>query len=433
MKRHRGVTLRKLCGLAAAATLVATSLALAATKPGIVRTREGQTYIGELDESQPENVTVIRGEIKTPVPRNRIASVEYSADFEKSFRDRLGKLPPNDAAGRLKLAREAMDRRQLMLAREATAQAQEIDPNNADAKQLMDVIQGQIRLERMQHQPPSAAATAGTANEAAGVTTQPVSEKLLKSEQINAIRQAELRPDDVGVRIRFERDVKRRFMEYTSRTPAEINSMAVGDLVQAILKEGTPEMRRDVMILNDPPSMFQYRRHVQPFVLQNCATTGCHGTVKGQKFALVSPGDSDAAAYTNFYILQSYIKKVPNSGENIFGHGELRMIDRQAPEQSLLLQNGLPGAIAEHDHPDVAGFRPTYRALTDQRYLGVRNWIAESLVPVPPEYGFTFGSSPATQPDATQPATKPAMTRPATRPGMRPPPPRPLTPPPAPR
>jgi hypothetical protein len=435
MKR-RGVVVLLLCGLCAATALA---------KPGVVKTTDGQTYSGEIDESNPESITVTSSSnIPTAVPRNRIATIEYAEDFEKKFRDRLSKLPPKDVPGRLKLAREAYDNRQYVLARDVAEEARQIDPNNAEAADLVNSIQSQIRLER-QHQQQlqqqqAAAGAGGTGGADAGgevTTTQPMAERLLKPDQINAIRQAELRPDDAGVRIRFERDVKRRFMDYTGRTPQEINQMSINDLVQEIIKKGTPEMRRDVIIQNDPPAMMEFRRNVQPFVLNNCATSGCHGTINPAKFSLITPGDSDAAMYTNFYTLQNYKKQVANAADNVFSRGELRMIDRQGPAQSLLLQNGLPGAIAEFDHPEVPGFRAPYRGLNDPRYQLVLRWIGESLVPVPPDYGFTHGPSLATQPAAPAPAAAaatapagPPTPRPATRPAPQPPRPPTVAPPP---
>src|SRR5688572_13841975 len=124
MKRC-GVMVLLLCGLSAATVLA---------KPGVVKTKNGQTYSGEIDESNPETITVTTGsKIPTAVPRNSIASIEYAEDFEKKFRDRLSKLPPQDIPGRLKLAREAYENRQYTLARDAAEQARQIDPNNAEA------------------------------------------------------------------------------------------------------------------------------------------------------------------------------------------------------------------------------------------------------------------------------------------------------------
>lgn len=430
-RRRRGVVLSFLCGLCAA-TVVSTTNIFA--KPGVVKTHDGQTYAGEIDASNPESITVTTSSgIPTNIPRERVATMEYIEDFEKKFRDRLSKLGPQDIPGRLKLAREAYDKRQYVLAREAAEQARQIDPNNAEAAALVNSIQSQIRLERQQKlqqqqqqgvagDPAEGAGEAAAGGAGAGgevITTQPLAERLLKPDQINAIRQAELRPEDAGVRVRFERDVKRRFMDYRGLTPAEINQMSVNELVQRILKEGTPEMARDVTIQNDPPAMLEFRQRVQPFVLNNCATSGCHGTIQPAKFSLITPGDSDAAMYTNFYTLQNHVKKLETSGDNVFGRGELRVIDRQAPASSLLLQYGLPGAIAEFDHPEVPNYRPPYRGVNDARYQQVLRWIGETLIPVAPDYGFTHGPA-ATQP-APATATAPAVPQPATRPGARPP------------
>src|SRR5687767_1647604 len=141
---RRGVCVWLLCGLCAS---------IAFAKPGVVKTRDGQTYSGEIDESNPEQVTVTSSaNIPTAIPRDRVATIEYAEDFEKKFRDRLSKLPPNDVPGRLKLAREAYDNRQYTLARDVAEQARQIDPNNAEAADLVNSIQSQIRLERMQQQ-----------------------------------------------------------------------------------------------------------------------------------------------------------------------------------------------------------------------------------------------------------------------------------------
>src|SRR5687768_10763435 len=150
-----GVMVLLLCGLSAATVFA---------KPGMVKTRDGQTYSGEIDESNPETITVKSASgIPTAVPRNRIATIEYSEDFEKKFRDRLSKLPPQEIPGRLKLAREAYENRQYVLAREAAEQARQIDPNNAEAADLVNSIQSQIRLERMQQQQQQQGGPAGPA------------------------------------------------------------------------------------------------------------------------------------------------------------------------------------------------------------------------------------------------------------------------------
>jgi hypothetical protein len=183
-------------------------------------------------------------------------------------------------------------------------------------------------------------------------------------------------------------------------------------------------MKKDVQVLSDPPALFQYRRQVQPFLIANCATSGCHGGPNAQKFMLITPAESDAASYTNFYILQHYTKPLRASSNTIFGHGDLRMVDRQQPERSMLLQYALPGAIAEYDHPEVANYKPAVRGVNDPRYRQILDWIGKSLRPEDPQYGIDFPvpgmAGSTTQPASSAPTTQPALAAEPPVRGMRP-------------
>ena len=399
-------------------------------KPGVVKTSEGITYEGEIDEKDPNAVTVTVRGIPTTINRGHITSITYSnQNLQQSFPQRKQQLvAARNANGLIALAREAFDQREYLLAREAIEAALEIDPNNADAVALRETITGQIRLERNKPRPDEAAPPA--TREAAA--TQPATnQKTLGPVEINAIRQAEMNENDAGVRIRFERNVVKRFIDYTSTPPGDFYALNVMQQAQRILAKGPLEMRKDVIIQNDPPAMLQYRRLVQPFLVQNCATAGCHNGALKNKWNMVLPPDSEAATYTNFYLLQKYVKPLKQSGDTVFGTGDLKMIDRQRPEKSLMLQYTLPAAISEFDHPDAPNFRPPLHGLNDPRYRQLLDWVSKSLQQIEPDYGFEFGA-PATQP-ASQPATQPATVpaRPATRPlAPRPvaPPPRPVTP-----
>ena len=60
MNRRRGVMILLLCGLAAAVVTILSPAAVLG-KPGVIRTKDGQTYSGELDESSKEAITVKTG------------------------------------------------------------------------------------------------------------------------------------------------------------------------------------------------------------------------------------------------------------------------------------------------------------------------------------------------------------------------------------
>jgi hypothetical protein len=415
----RGIFVLLLFGLCA-------SVALA--KPGIVKLKNGQVFEGDVDDKDPDNVVVTSGKIKTSIERGRIDAITFPANFQDQYNERMAKLGPKDVAGRLALASDAFNAGQYALARDAAESARVIDPNNAEAARMLETAQAQMRLERAKQQGAAPALGTGAVpagRDAAGGRaapgTQPMGDKkLLGPAEINAIRQAELRPEDSGVRVRFERDVKKRFINYKALPPNALNSMSVNEQVQRIVTEGTPEMRRDVQILSDPPALFQYRRSIQPFVLANCATAGCHGGPASQTVSLITPGDSDAAAYTNFYILQKYTKPVKQTDDSVFGRGDLRLIDRQHPEQSLLLQYAMPGTIAESDHPDVTGYRAPVRGPADPKYRLLADWIGTALQPVEPDYGFEFQTPGSATKPATQPASAPAAPATATRPAVAP-------------
>lgn len=385
-------------------------------RPGVVKTTDGQTYEGEIDDKDPSVVEVTVRGIQNRIQRSRVASVEYADDFAKQFNDRLAKLAPTDVQGRLALAQEAFEQKQYVLAREAAVSAQTVDPNSADAASMLEIIRSQMRLEAAKNRPPEPVKPAGEAATQPGATQPTTGPKVLSAEQVNAMRQAELRPEDTSVRINIDADLKKRFATLTGMKPQEINAMKQPELAALILKQGTPEMRKDVKILSDPPSMMNFRTKVQPFVLQSCGTTGCHGTRSPQKFALVDPADTEAAAYTNFYILQKYIKQLPQSGNDVFGRGELRMIDRQSPADSMLLQYALPVATATYDHPEVRDYRAALRGLSDPRYKIISDWISKSLSPIDPDYGFEFTPSgpAATTQATTAPTTQAGTTNPAT-------------------
>jgi thioredoxin-like negative regulator of GroEL len=122
-------------------------------KPGVVKTRDGKTYDGEVNDSDPDTVVVTVRGIPTRIARNRIASIDYGgADYQKQFAEKMAKLGPNDVEGRLALAKDAFNQKQYPLARQAAESARMIDPNNADAVSMLDTIQSQMRLERARGQ-----------------------------------------------------------------------------------------------------------------------------------------------------------------------------------------------------------------------------------------------------------------------------------------
>lgn len=402
--------------------------AAAQAREGIVKTRDGRTIQGDVTQADNGDVSInVRGVVMN-LARADIESVEYPESFDTQYQQRLDALKANDAAGRLELARWAFDNQQYERAREAAQAAIDIDPNSADAVTMLETIRVQMRLEQNRQEPPPNADA--QPSDDGQITQEPedsadrsgsldgvrrVERNLLTADDINRIRQLELKPNDDAVRVRFANDVERRFASTSNQDPGRFRNLRPVQKAIQILDDNDPDFTRDVHIMSDPSAMMEFRRLVQPLALNGCATTGCHGSSAGGKFILYSPAESEDITYTNFYILQQYRKPAAQGQNSVFGAGEHRMIDRSNPQDSLLLQYGLPADIAQVDHPPVRGLKPIFRNLQDPRYQQVVRWMNESLKPVDPDYGIDYqppSAPPA--PATTEPApTEPAPTEPA--------------------
>jgi len=377
-------------------------------RPGTVKTREGASYTGDVSEDEDGKVVVKVHGIDMRVDRRDVASVVYTDDAQAEFKKRLAALGPKDVAGRLALATWAMEQQQYDLARQAAQSALDADPNSKEATDMLTMIRRQQEIERAGKtpaaQPPKAPGTNDPLlpDEPNGKTPgAAVERKTLSVDDINIIKQFELRSDETTVRATFTNDVRKRFVE-THPTPggslAQFSSLPMDRQVRNII-ENAPELRKDVRITSDPAAIVMYRQRVQPAILAGCATTSCHGGSQSGDFVLVVPADTDAATYTNFYILTQYARKIDKNAV-------VPMIDRTTPAKSLLLQYALPNdAGTEFHHPDVPGYRPLFRTAGDVRYKAITDWLNGALNPTAPDYGIKFTPPTGTSPDST---TKPA-------------------------
>jgi hypothetical protein len=405
--------------VAMAVVLVSATLVWAAGRPGVVRTKAGGVYEGSVEEKENIVTVNVRG-IITNIERENVTTITYG-DFESRFTEDYAKLKPDDAKGRIAMGRRAFDERRYDLAEKALRDAQQVDPNNAEAAELLRLTLSQKRLESGTpgaNDPGSTGQTPGTP----GTTANTSPWKTLDPDQINKIKQGELSRADDKTNFRFENNVLKRYhdsdpntgMNFTqfSRQPNYVKA-------QMIIRNGG-ELAKDVVVTSDPQSMLTFRREVMPIVLQGCATAACHGGANdsAKVFAMISPSPSVADAYTNYFVLHKYKKNVSEGViEGVFNATFAPMIDRLTPDQSLLLQYGLPEQNADRKHPVVRGYNGIFsRGRDDPKYRTVVNWIS-SLDKVEPDYKIDFklerrDPTPTTPPPATEPAPAPVEPAP---------------------
>lgn len=370
-------------------------------KPGTVTTRDGQRFEGDITEKSDSIVVNIRG-VSTVISRENVASLEYSDSFEKEFADRLSKLAANDVAGRIALARWAFDQKQYEKAGEACGLARDIDPNNREAYELQVLIRNQVRMEANKgNRPADTTSTPTNPNTAKASSNM----KTLTMGDVNMIRLQELSPAD-KVTIRFENDVRKRYVESANKNLAEFTRMRPVDQAIEIRDNGDGKLWTDIKVSGDPAGVAEFRKTTLPVMLNSCATIACHGTAGAGGVQFVSPATNDQDVYTNFYLLTQLGKSVGNDGDGFFsGSAERKMIERGQGERSILANYMLPRNLAEVPHPQVQGYEFVVRNRDDQRYKTMLHWMNESLRSPAPDYQISY-TIPKPKPASTQPAPK---------------------------
>ena len=372
-----------------AAVCAMAGLVFAAGRPGLVKTKNGTLYDGTIEEKEGGISVNVRG-IETVVPRDQVESITYG-DFKTRWTEAYDKLAADDAKGRVAAGRRAFDERMYDLAEKAARDAQTVDPNSAEAAELLRLTQTQRRLERN--------STANPDNGGPARPQQPAVKPagqwtLLTPEQINRVKQTEFKATDSKLRVNFKNNVRKKFYDASPNLDisyADFLKLPQAEQADRILRSGAPELAKDVEINNDPESILLFRRDVLPLVTQNCATSGCHGgpNAEASKFALVAPATDNASVYTNFYVLKMKSMPVETNGE-LGKPNRAAMIDRNRADDSLLIQYGLPETNATFKHPQVASFVPLFRnGPSDPRITPVRSFIA-ALNPIESDAGIDF-------------------------------------------
>ena len=418
---------RSLAALSAA-VLVGGSCSWLMARPGKVVTKQGQTFEGdvterkdkgEIDIVQPNGarVTLNANNVRQPIqydaapvpgdaPAPGTGPAPEPGSTQEVFQKRLAALGPRDVVGRITLARWAFERKEYDLAKQAASDAIQIDPRNQEARDLLLTIDAQRKLQSRtppqgQGQPgnrPAAPGGVAVAPEGAQGQGHPdqghaaggAMPRPRTADEVNLIRQREWSRNDRNVKVRFQNDVKKRYLARARDVrPADFNNMNAVEQGWKIVhdRNATDDMANDVRLTTDPLPLHEYKTIVQRAVLPGCAAAACHGGGPAGNFQLYPRADHDPEVYANFLNLSTYTR---SSGEGKESR-KAQMIDRDRPADSLLLQYALPQNLSDNPHPDVPGFKPMFRTLKDPKYDQFLRWISNDLAPLQRDYGIDLG------------------------------------------
>jgi len=331
----------------------------------------------------------------------RPAATRPAEDFQQEYRARFSALDARDVKGHYALAEWCREQGQYQLLLRQADFVLSLDPEHENAKLLR-----RIAVRELSRRPPAKGEPGRPGAEAA----EAADGEYLTPSQIQKLRFAEfLRPTEAVFRlldpqageddeeeeededddaredgprefmqVRFSPGVLHDFLDEMAGHPdfsgreARIRFMKLTPTqqLQLIRHHTGDKYARRIEIASDP-LVFKEFRKVQPVVMAGCATSACHGGPEAKGFRLrIGRPDTEANLYTNFMILNRVAKNKD------------RVINRTKPEDSLILEFGLPLRYAEKTHPvQIPELYP--RGYDDPRYQLVLKWIEMLTIPMP--------------------------------------------------
>lgn len=358
-------------------------------KPGVVITKDGNRFEGDVTERDDKVDIISRGTTVT-VKKVNVQTINYTQDLAEQYKQRLAQLPKNDLPDRIALAQDAMDNHLLDFAQEVLNEALTLDPNNVKAQEMLQRVQLQVHPRVAATEPAPATAPAAAGPPASGgppvVSNMAPPKRMVTAAEINRIRQLEWQGEQ-RVRVRVDPDVVKQFLSESGMSPADFNQLTPAQKGWTILTQGGKKYAKGVHILSDPAAIEEFRKKVQR-TISGCSATNCHGAEKGGNpagnFALF-PSDSEPATYSNFLILNTYAASINKV--------KYLMVNRDEPLRSLLLPFLLPPDLTDLPHPK-SGYRGALRGTSDPRYNAALTWIRDDLNPVTPNYDIDLSSDP---------------------------------------
>lgn len=368
---------------------VALAASVASAEEMEVTLSDGTVIVGEVTQVDDNTYQVVTAGGTMTVSADQVARIEARQTLAEQYQARKAELEPGDVQGLYQLAVWARDNGLLTQARDDLETVLELDPDNENASLMLRLVNQRIAREQEDDE-----------DDQPGPATRPGPQRtpLMSEEDIYRIRLAELRPSD-RVSVDLRNEVVDRFVDQMRGIgdfaqdgfEARFRRADRVDQVVYMLRHAPndPQMREDIRVLTDPEFMVTFRTRIWPLIEQNCASGTCHGGTEGAgdlKLLSLRIGDR-AVDYSNFYILDSY------------QGSQGRMIWRDQPRLSLLLQFGLPRDLARLQHPTE--IRPIFRNTRDPQYRLVEDWIRQLSYPPRPNYGVQYQPPGREEPQPT--------------------------------
>ncbi|MGC9454948.1 MAG: hypothetical protein ACP5HU_08785 [Phycisphaerae bacterium] len=348
----------------------------------VVTLKNGSAVRGVVTRTDGQYEVRLSSGIVVVFPVAEVESISDVVSVESSFQQRKSETDLEDPDERYKLAEWAYEREMYAEARQELEAVLELDADHERSQLLLRQVQARLEATTQ----PVEEAPSGDPRESGTVRVR--SDWLVDQEDIYRIRRAELREDDRVV-IKYRNDVIERFIERMEGV-AEFRQEQFSDTFRGWdaprqtrymldeLDDPQNALAQDILIESDPQFMVEFRSRIWPAIARQCASASCHGgdRVVGNLKLFNVVGHNERVLYTNFALLDGYVKD------------GARMIDRDRPEESLLLQYMLPRDQAERKHPEQ--LTPVFPSRQSAAYRRVEQWIDSLQGPPHPRYELQY-------------------------------------------
>jgi hypothetical protein len=215
--------------------------------------------------------------------------------------------------------------------------------------------------------------------------TSEAPKRMVTPEEINRIKMLEWNQKD-PINVFIDRDVAEKYLNNNPNMTRQEFARLPKEQQAIDIMTDRPDLDSGIHFRSDPAPVSDFHIRIQRILVQGCAAAGCHGgtNAKGGNFYLYS-GDTPPVYYTNYLTLQTFAPKVKDV--------PMPLIDRQNPENSLILQYLLPPEVAVNPHPAALPYKGLVKSSKDPRYQSVYAWIRE-LNPLLPDYNIDLTKEP---------------------------------------
>jgi hypothetical protein len=357
---------------------------------GIVVMRDGARREGVIIEDAFEHVLMEIEGIRAKLRRDAVSHIVLQRTFDQQYADAKKALRPGMYDAHLTLCQWLVNERHYELAKQEVLELlNQVDM--VEARNLLNVVEAQLALMKSQPQPAPEDQAPAEDDPNKEKTTGPVypadlmPTELISRDDVNVMRVYEI-DFDHAPKVVIAPDLVRTLLEKYGTNKA-IPSDKIGhtamfraaadrplEIVRLMFELKARELYPQIEVRSEPYSLNMFRLRVHDtWLMNNCATSKCHGGPYAGPFFLHRRNyKDDRVRYTNLLILER-LKLDP----------EWPLINYDKPDDSLIIQYGLPREQARKPHPKVTGWEPAFSPSNKKLQEAATEWVRSMMIPRP--------------------------------------------------